>query len=239
MIMEEEEKKASVLIKDINKDDRPREKALAKGLDSLTDAELMALIFSTGIKGRSVIDICQDILDGCDRSLWQLTNMSITELCAKYKGIGIAKATTLLAGLELGKRAAAQHYRTLASGAITSSQAAYNSMRDRFEGLQHEEFWIITLNRAGKIIQRLQISRGGTAATAVDIKLILKAALNYLASSIILFHNHPSGTLRPSLEDDRLTRRIIEGAKAIDVKVNDHIIITDTDYYSYNDNGRL
>ncbi len=235
----ETQQKTSLLIKDINKDDRPREKALAKGLDALTDAELMALIFSTGIKGRSVIDICQDILDGCDHNLWQLTSLSINELCAKYKGIGIAKATTLLAGLELGKRAAAQHYRTLASAPITSSQAAYNSMRDRLEGLQHEEFWIVTLSRANKITQRVQISRGGTAATAVDVKLILRAALNNLASAIILFHNHPSGTLSPSPQDDRLTRKIVDGATAIDVKVHDHIIISDTGYYSYNDNGRL
>lgn len=229
----------SKLIRDYDESERPREKALENGIDTLSDVELMALIFSTGIKGKSVIDLCAEIIKDNDNSLWRITNMTIKEISAKYKGIGIAKATTLLAGLTLGKRAAAERDKILASQTVNTSHQVYFLMREKLKGLQHEEFWITLFNRAGKYIGAKLISQGGTAATTVDVKIIMKTALDHLVSSIILIHNHPSGTLRPSVEDDRLTKKIVDAASFFDIRVNDHLIITDASYYSYADNGRL
>lgn len=226
------------LMRDLAEDDRPREKAMKHGIDSLTDAELMAIIFSTGIKGKSVVQLCNEILESKGGHLSRVTKMTVKEMCDTYKGIGKVKAITLLAALHLGARAAkdaliAEEVKVLTSG------IAYDLMRHHFERIQHEEFWILLMDRGAHVLREVRISQGGTAATTVDIKLILKSAIESLASSMILFHNHPSGTLVPSVEDDRLTRRIVEAAKMVDVRVNDHLIVTSHSYYSYNDHGRL
>lgn len=226
------------LIKDMSNDERPREKAIRYGIKSLSDSELMAIIFSTGLKGKSVIELSRDILSDNDYHLSKVARLSVTEMLRRYKGIGPAKAITLLAALELGSRSAADAAK-IDNPTITSSEVAYSIMRHHFERLDHEQFWILLLSQAGKSIREVKIGQGGVSATAVDVKLIMKAAIESLASAIILFHNHPSGNLRPSQQDDLLTQKIREAAKLFDIRVNDHIIVTDGDFYSYNDNGRL
>ncbi len=226
------------LIRDLAEDDRPREKAIRHGIDSLTDAELMAIIFSTGIKGKSVVQLCNEILDSKGGHLSRVTKMTVKEMCDTYKGIGKVKAITLLAALHLGARAAKDAL-IADEVKVVTSEIAYDLMRHHFERIQHEEFWIMLIDRGAHVIREVRISQGGIAATTVDIKLILKSAIESLASSMILFHNHPSGTLMPSPEDDRLTRRIVEAAKMVDIRVNDHLIVTSHSYYSYNDHGRL
>lgn len=236
--MENTINKENKLIRDLAEADRPREKAMRDGIDSLTDAELMAIIFSTGIKGKSVVQLCDEILESKGGHLSRVTKMTVKEMCDTYKGIGKVKAITLLAALQLGARAAKDALVDEEVKVLTS-KIAYDLMRHHFERIQHEEFWIMLIDRAGHVIREVRISQGGTAATTVDLKLILKSAIESLASSMILFHNHPSGTLKPSVEDDKLTRRIVEGAKMVGVRVNDHVIVTPHSYYSYSDSGRL
>ncbi|MCM1451415.1 MAG: DNA repair protein RadC [Clostridium sp.] len=226
------------LIKDLDASERPREKVLDGRIKELSNAELMALLFATGIKGKSVIELSDEILRDNANHLSLVTKYTPQELSAKYPGIGPAKAVTLLAALELGARSVADA-QALNTPVVTSSESAYKMMKPHFIGLKHEEFWVLFINRAGHEIRRERISQGGTTATVVDIKIILRKAIQCLASGMLLFHNHPSGQLRPSGEDDSLTRRIAEGAKIIDVRVYDHIIATDAGYYSYNDHGKL
>lgn len=226
------------LIKELDPSERPREKVMAGGIKTLSNAELMALLFSTGIKGKSVIELCDDILRDNRNHLSLVTKLSVKELCRKYKGIGPAKAVTLLAALELGARSISDE-QSMECPQISSSAVAYDIMRHRFQRLDHEEFWVMYLNRSNHIIREECISRGGVSATVVDIKIVLRYAIEHLASSMILFHNHPSGNKNPSTEDDKLTQKIKQGAAYIDVRLNDHIIITDKSYYSYADYGRL
>ncbi len=236
--MEDPDIKGNKMIRDLAEDERPREKALKYGIDSLTDAELMAIIFSTGIKGKSVVDLCKEILESKKGHLSRVTKMTVKEMCDTYKGIGQVKAITLLAALHLGARAAKDAL-IAEEAKVVTSEIAYNIMRHHFERIQHEEFWVLLIDRGAHVIREVRISQGGVAATTVDIKLILKSAIESLASSMILFHNHPSGTLQPSTDDDRLTRRIVEAAKIMDIRVNDHLIVTSHSYYSYNDHGRM
>lgn len=226
------------LIREMDADERPREKALRHGIKSLSDTELMAIIFSTGIKGKSVIELSRDILTDNDRHLSKVARLSVSDMLRRYKGIGPAKAITLLAALELGSRSAADAMR-IDNPVVASSEIAYNLMRHHLERLDHEEFWVILLARNGKVIREVKIGQGGITGTVVDIKLIMRSAIEDLASAMILFHNHPSGNLKPSAQDDALTKRIVEAAKYIDTHVNDHIIISDGGYYSYNDQGRM
>lgn len=226
------------LIREMDDDERPREKAIRHGIKSLSDTELMAIIFGTGLKGKSVIELSRDILHDNDRHLSKVARLSISDMLRRYKGIGPAKAVSLLAALELGSRSAADAAR-IDEPAVTSSATAYKLMKHHFERLDHEEFWIMLLSQAGKVIREVNISRGGVNGTVADIKIIMRSAIEDLASSMIIFHNHPSGNLRPSTQDDNLTRRICEAASYIDTRVNDHIIITDGAYYSYSDEGRM
>lgn len=228
---------AAPRVADLDVDDKPREKALRNGIQSLSKAELMAIILGSGIVGKSVIALSQDILRDNDNSLHRLSQMSIDELCSRYKGIGPAKAISLKAAVELGTRCV-EDGATLPDQ-ITGGRDVYNLMKQKLQNINYEEFWVIHLSRSNRIIARECVSRGGTVGTVVDTKLILKSALNKLASSIILVHNHPSGTLRPSAEDDGITRRIKEAARLLDMRVLDHVIISSTGYFSYNDEGRL
>ena len=225
-----------VLIKDLNEEEKPREKAGRLGLDSLTDVELLALLLGSGMSGKSVLDLAREILQDND-NMSRLSRMSIAELKKKYKGVGTAKATLLSAAMTFGARV--QKSLTLLDEQMISSRHVYNYMRDTLERLNYEEFWVIHLNRANRILFKERISKGGLACTAVDIKLIAKSAIDHLSSGIILLHNHPSGTMQPSGQDDNLTRRIIDICKIIDVPVHDHLIIGPTGYYSYRDSGKL
>ncbi len=226
------------LIKEMDRDERPREKAIKYGIKSLSDNELMAIIFSTGLKGKSVIEMSRDILSDNKGHLSKVARLSVAEMLKRYKGIGPAKALTLLAALELGSRSAADAA-TIDDPVVNSSGVAYSIMKHHFERLDHEEFWVLLLSQSGKPIREIKIGQGGVAATAVDVKLIMKAAIEHLASAMIVFHNHPSGNLKPSAQDNALTIKIREAAKLIDTRLNDHIIITDASYYSYHDDGRL
>lgn len=224
-------------IADLADADKPREKAMAKGLSALTDVELMAIILGSGQRGKSVLELSREILSRCGNRLGPLSRMTIAELMRDIKGLGPAKAISLLAAVELGCRCRSDL--ALENPQITSSAAIYEHMRPKLERLNHEEFWMLTLNRANRVAREFRISQGGMASTVVDPKLIFKKAIDIQAAGIVLVHNHPSGNIRPSIEDDRLTQRIKDGATLLDIRVLDHLIISPSGYYSYFDNGKL
>lgn len=224
-------------IADLADADKPREKAMAKGLSALTDVELMAIILGSGQRGKSVLELSREILSRCGNRLGPLSRMTIAELMRDIKGLGPAKAISLLAAVELGCRCRSDL--ALENPQITSSAAIYEHMRPKLERLNHEEFWMLTLNRANRVAREFRISQGGMASTVVDPKLIFKKAIDIQAAGIVLVHNHPSGNIRPSIEDDRLTQRIKDGAALLDIRVLDHLIISPSGYYSYFDNGKL
>lgn len=224
-------------VADLDVEDKPREKAMKYGLSTLSKAELMAIILGSGMVGKSVIALSREILRDNDNSLYKVSRMSIDELANRYDGIGPAKAIGLLAAFELGTRCVEDSHITPQQ--VTSGNDVYSMMRQKLERCNVEEFWVIHLSRANRVIACECISRGGTAATVVDVKLILKSAINKLSSAIILVHNHPSGNLLPSAQDDQLTQRIKNGASSVDVRVIDHVIISCSGYYSYNDNGHI
>ncbi len=224
-------------ISDLSEEDRPREKALALGVDALTTTELIALLLGSGTPGESVINLSQRILAESGNSLQELSRRTIKNLVRSFKGVGDAKAVTLLAAIELGKRYAQEG--PVEKPVIDMPSKAYNLMRDKLMGLDHEEFWAIYLNNAKRVIARAKISQGGTTATVVDTKIVLRHAIDHLAAAIILVHNHPSGTLRSSRQDDAITDRIKKAAAMIDVQVVDHIIFTKDAYYSYNESGLI
>ena len=236
--MDAEKPFVSTRILDLSKDDMPREKALAHGIRALSDAELLAIIFGGGLPGMSVVDMARGILRDCDNRLDMLARLSMNELMSKYKGVGPAKAVSLAAAFELGRR-----NREQALGRedpqIRSSRDAVALMSPLLEGLEYEEFWVLRLSRSNRVTYKRCISQGGTASTVVDVKLLLKRAIDCLAEGIILVHNHPSGNASPSGEDDRLTARIRDGAKILCINVIDHIIIARSKSYSYADEGRL
>lgn len=224
-------------IADLDEGDKPREKALSQGIRSLSNAELLAIIFGSGLPGKSVISMSQEILASCNNRLSRLSRLSIHEMKKRFKGIGTAKAISLAAAFELGLRTRDED--AALDPQIKSSTDIYNIMRIKLERLEYEEFWVLYLSRSNRIIYEECMSKGGVSGTITDIRLILKRALELLASGIILVHNHPSGNLRPSPDDDRITTKTKEAAKLLDINVLDHLIITPTSYFSYNDNGRL
>lgn len=224
-------------IADLDEGDKPREKALSQGIRSLSNAELLAIIFGSGLPGKSVISMSQEILASCDNRLSRLSRLSIHEMKKKFKGVGTAKAISLAAAFELGLRTRDED--AALDPQIKCSTDIYNIMRIKLERLEYEEFWVLYLSRSNRIIYEECMSKGGVSGTITDIRLILKRALELLSSGIILVHNHPSGNLRPSPDDDRITTKTKEAAKLLDINVLDHLIITPTCYFSYNDNGRL
>jgi DNA repair protein RadC len=224
-------------MRDLTDDEKPREKALKQGLNSLTDVELLAILLGSGIPGKSVLDLSREILKDNENRLAYLSRKSIPELVKKYKGMGTAKATLLVAAMAFGARAQADLQ--VRDPQMGSSEVVYSYMRSRLERLNNEEFWVLHLNRANRLQSVEQISRGGQSQTSVDVKLIAKSVIDRLSAGIILCHNHPSGNMTPSSADDNLTRRIIEVCKLIDVSVLDHVIVGPTGYYSYRDNSRM
>lgn len=234
--MSTEPKPQSRRIADLNDDDRPREKAIAKGIRALSDAELLAILIGGGVPGKSAIDLAREILDSCNKSINDLSQLSIADMSRKFAGIGPAKATTIAAAIELGSRRSTTATKV---SRIRTSADAYNYIKSRVENLPTEEFWALFLKRDNSIRMAECISAGGTAATYVEPKIIVKKALDYLASGVILVHNHPSGNLKPSAQDDSLTRRIKEACKVLDINVLDHLIVTASGFYSYADEGHL
>lgn len=227
----------SARIADLSADDRPREKAINGDIRNLTDAELIAITLGGGMQGKSVIDLSREMLRSVGGSLDDLARMPVKQMCRLFKGVGPAKAVSLAAAFELGMRCRDEKARKKIR--VCSSADAFGYIRTDLERLDREEFWIITLSRANNITGKECIARGGTSATVVDIKLLMKMAVDKLASGIIAVHNHPSGNNRPSIEDDRLTKRIKEAAALLDIRLLDHIIVAGATYYSYNDEQRL
>ncbi|HEU4717667.1 MAG TPA: DNA repair protein RadC [Bacteroidia bacterium] len=223
-------------IKTWAEDDRPREKFLLKGRHSLSDAELMALIIGSGSRDESALDLCRRILASCGNNLDRLGKMGTGEI-SSFRGMGNAKTISLLAALELGRRRNVQSAGSAVK--IASSGDAYALLRSCLSDLAHEEFWVVYLNRSNIVVNREQVSRGGMNATVVDPKIVFRKALSAGAANIILAHNHPSGAVRPSEQDMRLTRRLKEGAALLEIGLLDHIIVGDNLYFSFADEGLL
>lgn len=224
-------------IKTWSADDRPREKMLAKGRQSLTDSELLAIILGSGSQGESAVDLSKRILADYQNNLNELGKISIGDLVKNYKGIGEAKAINIIAALELGRRRQAADI--LVRDTITSSADAFKILYPLVGDLPHEEFWIILLNRASKVIKTLFIGKGGLSHVVADIKIIMRHALENMSSQIILCHNHPSGNLKPSKEDMTLTEKLIQAAKLFDITITDHIIVCDNKYVSFRDESLI
>ncbi|UNZ00390.1 DNA repair protein RadC [Zhouia spongiae] len=230
------EKSTSFSIKNWKEDDRPREKLSLKGRAALSDAELIAILIGSGNKEESAVGLSQRILASTGNSLNELGKMSVKKLMS-FKGIGEAKAITIAAALELGRRR--RNEDSLERKKITSSSSVFELMQPVIGELEHEEFWILYLNNSNKIIYKLQLSKGGITGTLVDVRLALKHALELGATSLILVHNHPSGTLRPSEADKQLTDKLSTAANSLDIKVLDHLIVTEKMYFSFADEGLL
>ncbi len=223
-------------IKSWAEDDRPREKLLLKGKNALSDAELLAILLGSGTRHESALDLAKGILKDMQESLSELSRLSLEGLM-KYKGIGEAKAVTVLAALELGKRR--NEAIVIEKDKITNSRDAFEIFRSRLGDLPYEEFRIILLNKANKVIRSCSISEGGISGTVVDPKKIFKIALDHHASSIILGHNHPSGNIQPSEADQKITKKLKEAGNMLDVAVLDHLIIGDDKYFSFADEGMV
>ena len=223
-------------IKDWAVEDRPREKLLLKGVFSLSDAELLAILIGSGNKKETAVQLSQRILNSVSNNLGALGKLSVNELTA-FEGIGEAKAVTIAAAMELARRKSVS--KPLDRETIRTSRDAFQLFYPVLCDLQHEELWIALTNRASKVIDKVKISQGGTGKTVADLRLILKAAIHTLCYGILLCHNHPSGNNHPSREDDLLTSNLEQAARLMDIKLLDHIIIYDQTYYSYVDEGRI
>jgi len=228
-------KKESLSIKHWSEDDKPREKLLNQGKQLMTDSELLAILIGSGSIGESAIALCQKILKKYDNNLSKLARASVKELI-NFKGIGEAKAITIVAALELSNR---RKYDNAEIEFIKTSEDAHKILAPLMEDLLYEEFWVVFLNNANKIISKRKMSVGGVNATIVDVRIIFKEALEAQASKIVLAHNHPSGRNQPSLDDLNLTKKLIEAGKILDISILDHIIISENKYYSFSDNGKL
>jgi DNA repair protein RadC len=223
-------------IKNWKEDDRPREKFYHKGKQAVSDSELLAILIGMGNKEHSALDIAKKMLASNDNSLENLGKLSIQDLI-KYKGIGPAKAVSIAAALELGNRKSV--IENIVAEKMNSSNNAFHLFKSYFAGLVHEEFHVAFLARNLKPIKVEKLSKGGTSMTIVDVKILTKWALDNLASAVIIAHNHPSGNLLPSTEDDAITEKIKIGLQVFDIALTDHIIICENKYYSYRDEGKL
>jgi len=217
-------------------DDRPREKLIIKGNASLSDAELLAILIGSGSRDESAVALSKRILQANSQNLNQLARLSLSEL-QNFKGIGQAKAVTIVAALELGRRRRLE--KALEKPKITSSKAVFELMQPIIGDLMHEEFWVIYLNNSNKVISKIQMSKGGLTGTLVDTRLIYKKAIEASATGVILCHNHPSEKLQPSQSDRDITQKIKAAGKVMDIAVLDHLIITEKAYFSFADEGIL
>ncbi len=225
-------------IKELPLDERPRERMLEQGAEALTPAELLAILIGSGNTEESAVQLMQRLLADCGGSLKTLSQMSVHDMTKRYKGLGPAKAVTILAACELGRRrimeaAAEKRY-------VKSSVDLYNIMYPRMRDLAHEECYAVYLKADNSLSGApVLINKGGITGTMVDIRLILREALIRQTPTVAMAHNHPSGSLRPSREDDNLTERVNQACKTMDLRLLDHIIVTDGNYYSYREQGKL
>ena len=223
-------------IKNWSEGDQPREKLLKKGNDSLSDAELIAILIGSGSVDKSAVELAREILDSSNNNLNLLGKKSVLEL-TRHKGIGEAKAISIVAAMELGKRRKLE--KAMEQKKITSSNIAFEYFQPLMCDLAHEEFHVMFLNRANIIIDSIRLSTGGTTGTVMDVKLIIRQAIDRLAQGLIIAHNHPSGNKQPSKADFDITKKIKEAAAIMDISLLDHIIIAGSDYYSFADEGLI
>jgi DNA repair protein RadC len=222
-------------IQDLLAEDRPREILFSRGRETLRLEEILAILIGTGIRDHSALDLAREMIHQVDGDVAKLGRWGLSDY-RKIKGIGYAKAAVLVAAMELGRRRM-DYQAHVTVDRIRQSADAYDLLKSHLADLIHEEFWVIYLNRAARMIKKECISRGGIAGTVVDIKLILKSAIHLQASSLILAHNHPSGQLQPSEADKQLTNRMLVAAKSVDMLVADHLIINASTYVSFADEG--
>ncbi len=226
----------SLTIKEWALDDRPREKMVSKGVAALSDAELMAILIGSGTKNETAVAIAQRILSGANNNLNELGKFSLKDF-TKIKGIGQAKGVTIMAALELGRRRKISE--AINRKQITSSNDVVELFQPLLADLPHEEFWVLLLNRANRIIERVRVSEGGFTATIVDVRKIMRIALDYQAIGLVLCHNHPSGNHNPSHDDEKITQKIKQASLTLDISLLDHVIVTDQKCFSFADNNML
>lgn len=217
-------------------EDRPREKLLRLGAEALTNAELLAILIGSGSTTESAVDLMKHVLGDCGNNLNQLGKLTVRQLTA-YHGVGEAKAVTILAACELGKRR--QKERALERTQLNSAVAIYDFMLPQMQDLDVEEAWVLFMNQNFKLLRCMRLSRGGITETSVDVRVVMKEALLSGATVLALCHNHPSGNVKPSTEDDRITRRVQQACELMRIHFLDHLVITDGLYYSYQESGRL
>ena len=226
----------SFSIKNWSQDDQPREKLRDKGARSLSDAELIAILIGSGSVHESAVDLSKRILASVDHDLQSLGKLSNAQLMT-FKGIGEAKAIKIAAAMELSYRRRETNRKTL--NKIINSRSVFEIMNPILGHLSHEEFWVLYLNNSNKILAKTQMSKGGMTGTIVDVRIVMKQALQHSATAIVLVHNHPSGSLHPSKSDTQLTKKFKLAAESLDIKVLDHIIVTEKDYFSFADESLL
>ncbi|MGN0049496.1 MAG: DNA repair protein RadC [Bacteroides sp.] len=220
-------------LKQLAEADRPREKMMQKGAEALSDAELLAILIGSGNTDESAVALMQRILSAAGNDLNQLGKWEIRDFAA-FKGMGPAKSLTIMAALELGKR---RKWQRNERAVIRSSADIYDIFHPLLCDLPTEEFWILLLNQASKVIDKIRISRGGIDQTSADVRTILREALLARATQLVLIHNHPSGNTRPSTDDRRLTEMVQQAARTMNIRLTDHLIVTDGSYYSFHDEG--
>ena len=218
-------------------DDRPREKAMKYGFSDLSPAELFAIIIGSGCQGENVVDLCQRLLNDHDNKIYKIARLDYNDLARMYRGVGEVKALQILAAIEIARRFQGEEFDD--EFQITDANAAYRYLRTFMLDKNHEEMWMLILDRAKHVKAKVKVSSGGTAATIGDEKIILRQAIVGLASSIILAHNHPSNNPRPSIQDDTLTQRVKKACDAVGIPLDDHIIVCRGDFYSYQAQGKL
>jgi DNA repair protein RadC len=223
-------------IKEWALEDRPREKLLSKGITSLSNAELLAILIRSGGPEASAVELARQVLGQSGNNLQELGRKTVSDL-VKHNGIGTVKAITIIAALELGRRRKKSDFQEKMR--ISGSQDVHTLFQPVIGDLSHEEFWILLLNRSNRVIDNIRISQGGISGTVIDVRLILKNALDRLASSLILCHNHPSGNLKPSDADIKITTKIADASRTMDIQLLDHLIIADNSYFSFSDEGLL
>jgi DNA repair protein RadC len=217
-------------------EERPREKVMANGIRVLTDAELLAILLGSGTRNTTAVELARKILAASGNSLLELGRQSLADL-QKLKGVGPAKAISVMAAMELGRRRTGlQHVERIP---VKSSETVFNLFHPLLGDLDHEEFWLLMLNRANKVLGRFKVSQGGLSGTVIDTRIILKKALDNLASSIIVCHNHPSGNTQPSDADVNITEKLKKASEMLEIKLLDHVIIADKSYFSFADEGLI
>lgn len=223
-------------LKFLAEDDRPREKFLQKGKSALSDSELLAIIIGSGNREESVLELARKILASVNNNWHQLSLLSVKDLM-KFKGIGEAKAISIITALEIGRRRAGQEIPE--KSIIGNSYDAYSILKNQLSDLRTEEFWAIFLNNSNKVIHVSQLTQGGISQSIVDVRVLFKTALEHFSTGVIIAHNHPSGSLKPSKEDINITKKIKEAGNVLSIQLLDHIIITQNSYFSFSDAGLL